>query len=111
MDRDPGLGSRWLSPSLKSRCVTSGTVSAMPAKNPRVNVVLERPLYDALGRLARREGASLSTKARDLLREALDTHEDLVLAEIAVERERTLDRTKALTHDAVWRRGPKSKRR
>lgn len=83
----------------------------MPAKNPRVNVVLERPLYDALGRLARREGASLSTKARDLLRDALETHEDVVLAEIAVERERTLDRSKTLSHDAVWRRGPRSKRR
>ena len=82
----------------------------MPAKNPRVNVVLERPLYEALGRLARREGASLSTKARDLLRDALETHEDIVLAEIAAERERTLDRTKTLTHDAVWRR-PRSKRR
>jgi hypothetical protein len=54
----------------------------MPAKKPRVNVP----------------------------RDALETHEDLVLAEIAVERERTVDR-KTLTHDAVWRRGPKSKRR
>jgi predicted DNA-binding protein len=91
-------------------CVTSGTLPAMPAKNPRVNVVLERPMYDALGRLARREGASLSTKARDLLRDALERHEDFVLAEIASERERTLDRGKTLTHDAVWRRRPKSKR-
>ncbi len=83
----------------------------MPAKNPRVNVVLERPLYDALGRLARRDGASLSTKARDLLRAALETHEDLVLGEVAAERERTLDRTKTLTHEAVWRRRPRSSRR
>ena len=75
----------------------------MPAKNPRVNVVLERPLYDALGRLARREGSSLSTKARDLLRDALETHEDLALAKIAEERERTLVRSAALTHDEVWR--------
>lgn len=75
----------------------------MPAKNPRVNVVLERPLYDALGRLARREGTSLSTKARDLLRDALETHEDLALSKIAEDRERTLDRSAGLTHDAVWR--------
>jgi len=75
----------------------------MPAKNPRVNVVLERPLYDALGRLARREGSSLSTKARDLLRDALETHEDLALAEIAEVRERALDRSRALSHAAVWR--------
>jgi hypothetical protein len=75
----------------------------MPAKNPRVNVVLERPLYDALGRLARREGASLSAKARDLLRDALEAYEDLALARIAEERERTLNRSAGLTHDQVWR--------
>lgn len=66
-------------------------------------MVLERPLYDALGRLARREGASLSAKARDLLRDALETYEDLALARIADERERTLDRCAGLTHDEVWR--------
>jgi hypothetical protein len=75
----------------------------MPAKNPRVNVVLERPLYDALGRLARREGSSLSTQARGLLRSALETYEDVALAEIAQERERTLVRSTGLTHEAVWR--------
>jgi transcriptional antiterminator Rof (Rho-off) len=73
-------------------------------------MVLERPLYDALGRLARREGASLSTKARDLLREALETYEDLALARIAEERERTFDRAASLTHDEVWR-GRRAKRR
>ena len=83
----------------------------MPTKNPRVNVVLERPLYDALGRLARREGASLSTKARDLLRDALETQEDVVLAEIGAEREATLKGAKTLTHDAVWRKRARSKRR
>lgn len=75
----------------------------MPAKNPRVNVVLERPVYDALGRLARRDGASLSTMARDLLREALEAHEDLGLAKLAGDREATLDRSAMLTHGDVWR--------
>ena len=40
---------------------------------------------------------------------ALD--EDLALAETAAEREQTLDRAKTLTHRAVLRRVPKSKRR
>jgi hypothetical protein len=44
-----------------------------------------------------------------IVRDALETHEDVVLAGIAVERERTLDRTRTLTHHAVWGRGPKSK--
>lgn len=75
----------------------------MPTKNPRVNVVLERPIYDALGRMARREGASLSTTARDLLRAALEMQEDRFLGAIAGERERTFDRTRALSHTAVWK--------
>ena len=83
----------------------------MPAKNPRVNVVLERPLYEALGRLARREGTSLSLKVRDLLREALEAHEDLVLGQVAQERERTFDRARSLSHDQVWRVSERSKRR
>ncbi len=82
----------------------------MPAKNPRVNVVLERPIYDALGRLARRDGTTLSTKARDLLREALETYEDLGLAEMAEERLRTLEVSKLMSHAEVWKNPPGRKR-
>lgn len=59
----------------------------MPAKKLRVNMTVDRPMYDALGWLARRDGVSLSTKAHDLLNEAL---ENLALAELAAERERSL---------------------
>jgi len=79
----------------------------MPAKNPRVKVVLERPLYEVLQRLAQRDGTSLSLKVRDLLRGALETYEDLALGRIAEERERMFDRSCALAHGEVWR----SKRR
>ncbi len=83
----------------------------MPTKNPRVNVVLERPLYEALRRLARRDGASLSLKARDLLRDALEVYEDRVLDRIAEERERTFDPSRALSHSEVWQSVGKRKRR
>lgn len=83
----------------------------MPAKNPRVNVVLERPLYEALSRLARRDGTSLSLKARDLLREALETYEDLALDKIAEDRERTFDPASALSHGEVWQSEGRQKRR
>lgn len=76
----------------------------MPTKNPRVNVVLERPLYEALGRVARLEGTSLSTKARDLLKDALEMREDSGLASIAEQRARTLDKGAAMSHREVWRR-------
>lgn len=83
----------------------------MPAKNPRVNVVLEPPLYEALSRLARRDGTSLSLKARDLLRDALEMYEDLALDRLAEERERTFNRSRALSHRQVWQSAGKVKRR
>jgi len=82
----------------------------MPAKNPRVNVVLERPLYNALGRLARQDGASLSTKARDLLRDALELREDAGLYRLAEERAKT-PRSKWLTSEQLWRRVARRRRR
>ncbi len=72
--------------------------------------MLERPIYDALGRLARRDGTTLSTKARDLLREALETYEDLGLAEMAEERLRTLEVSKLMSHAEVWKNPPGRKR-
>jgi len=43
----------------------------MPTKNPRIHVVLERPLFNDLKGLAKRSGLSLSLEARELIREAL----------------------------------------
>ncbi|MEK9144142.1 MAG: antitoxin, RHH family protein [Elusimicrobiota bacterium] len=75
----------------------------MPTTRPRVNVVLERPLYRALRKLALKDGVSLSTKLRDLVREALEEYEDACLVRLAEEREKTFDRSRALTHDQVWK--------
>jgi hypothetical protein len=74
----------------------------MPARNPRINVVLERPLYQAVERLAHRDQVSLSTKMRDLVREALELEEDSRLAAIAERRERSFVREAALSHARVW---------
>lgn len=82
----------------------------MPTKNPRINVVVERPLHSAIGRLARRDGATLSTKARDLLREAVELEEDIALGQLADERARSFDRRTALTHEQVWGAAPKKRR-
>jgi hypothetical protein len=75
----------------------------MPAKNPRVHVVLEKPLYENVRRLAKREEISLSLKIRDLVREALQAEEDAALARFAEEREKSFKRSRALTHKQVWR--------
>ncbi len=74
----------------------------MPAKNPRVNVVVEPPLYSALQELAATEGVSLSTIARDLIREAIELREDVALAALADTRIKTFDRKTALSHKDVW---------
>ena len=74
----------------------------MPAKSPRIHVVLEQPLYRHLRRLAKNEGVSLSLKVRDLIKEALEAREDVALATFAEEREKTFDMTKALNHKEVW---------
>lgn len=77
----------------------------MPARNPRVNVVLERPLFEAIRRLARRDRISISSKVRDLVSRALETEEDVALAALAQRREQSFDRGRALSHEQVWGRG------
>ena len=74
----------------------------MPARNPRVNVVLEKVLYEAVDNLAKEEGVSRSTVVRDLVKEAIEIREDIDLARFAETRERTLRRSRGLTHKDVW---------
>jgi len=74
----------------------------MPAKNPRINVLLEKPLYNTVERLAAKEGVSLSLKVRDLVREALEMEEDMALGMFAEKREKTFKKAKALKHEEVW---------
>jgi hypothetical protein len=75
----------------------------MPTDKPRLNVVLERPLYQTVKKLAAKEGTSLSLKARDLIREALELYEEGYWLRRAKERDKTFVRAKALTHDEVWK--------
>jgi hypothetical protein len=64
--------------------------------------VLEKPLYDDIERLAKKDGVSLSLKVRDLEKEALEIQEDIALSNFAKKRERTFRKTKALKHNEVW---------
>jgi hypothetical protein len=75
----------------------------MPASNPRINVVLEKPTYDNVQRLAKRDGVSMSMKVRDLVKGSLEIEEDVALYAIAEKREKTYSRGKALSHDDVWK--------
>jgi hypothetical protein len=80
----------------------------MPTSNPRVNVVLDPKLYKDLKEMAEGDGISLSLKARELLMEAMELHEDECWAKAAGERLRTFDRKKALTLGELKKRLKKS---
>lgn len=60
----------------------------MVTKNPRLQILLEKPLYAAVAALAGEEGVSMSTKARDLIREALEHLEDVTLSDVVELRAR-----------------------
>src|SRR3989339_378097 len=90
-----------------TRCVISVTLiqkgeRTMPTKNPRVNIVVEPPLYSVMHDIATSEGVSMSTIARDLIREAIDLRVDVALAAFADKRIKTFDRNTALSHEEVW---------
>ena len=86
----------------------------MPTKHPRLNVVLEPPVYRSVKQLARRDGMSLSLKARDLIRDALELYEDAYWVQEAKVRDATFRRDEALTHEqmlAKWGGGRSRRRR
>ncbi len=74
----------------------------MSTKNPRLNVVLEPSLYLTVRSLAKKEGISLSLKARDLIRQALEYCENAYWVKVATKRESTFNKKKALSHKQVW---------
>lgn len=74
----------------------------MSTKYPRLNVVLEPSVYRAILKLARKDGVSLSLKARDLIREALEFCEDIYWTKQVQVREKSFSRKKALKHSQVW---------
>jgi len=74
----------------------------MPTKNPRINVVVDPPLYELIEELAERQGVSMSLVTRDLIKEALEIEEDFALGQLAAERESTYEEEKALSHEDVW---------
>ena len=76
----------------------------MATKNPRLNVVLEPGVYGSLKRIAKQEGVSLSLKARDLIREALEVYEDRCWHREASKRDKCYHHGKAVSHADVWKK-------
>lgn len=74
----------------------------MATKLPRINVVTEPYIYQAIRKLAKKEGLSMSLVTRDLIREALLIYEDAYWNKEAQARERTFVRKKTLKHNDVF---------
>jgi len=74
----------------------------VPSTHPRINTVLEPPIYETVKRLATQDGVSLSQKVRDLVREALELLEDAALEEVVKQRRK--NPVRSIPHAEVKRR-------
>ena len=75
----------------------------MPTHNPRINVVVEPSLHNTLSKLAKKTGISLSLLSRDLIKDALETKEDIYWSKVAQERDKSFSKSKSLSHKDVWK--------
>ena len=51
----------------------------MPAVNPRINVVVDKSLYETIHNMAKKRGVSMAMVMRDLVKEAVELREDAAL--------------------------------
>ena len=76
----------------------------MSTKNPRVMVVLEPALNKWLKKTAKKQGVSVSTIIRDIIRDRYLETEDEHLIREGESRLETFDRDKAVSHDDAWKK-------
>ncbi len=74
----------------------------MPAKSPRLNVVLDKEIFEVLDEISRKKGISRSLLARDLIKEALELYEDIYWDKAAGKRDESFALESSLSHDEVW---------
>lgn len=82
----------------------------MPTRNPRINLVIEKPLFSTIKTLAEKNHLSLSSQVKKLVNDALETFEDVGLTRIADERSRSFSYNKALSHESFWKEVKKNLR-
>ena len=76
----------------------------MPTKNPRLNIVLEPDLFSIIKKIADKEKVSMSLKARELIKNALEIYEDILLVSAADRRSTSFNRKKAKSHEDIWKK-------
>ena len=71
--------------------------------NKRTLVMLENPVRKTISYIAKKEGVSMSSVCRDLIRRALEMHEDSYFDHLASEREKNFNwKRDGLSHEKVW---------
>ncbi len=73
----------------------------MPTKNPRINITFEEATAALLTDLAKQEEKSVASLAKELILEALERREDMVLSAIA--EVRYAKTTKRISHEKAWK--------
>ena len=73
----------------------------MSNKNPQINITFEEETTHLLNNLAKQEEKTLSTFVKELILEALDRREDMILSKIAEDRD--TQHAKTVDHDDVWK--------
>ena len=74
----------------------------MPTKNPRINITFEEATAQVITSLAKQQRKSVSHLAKELIIEALDRREDMILSAVAEARD--IDNAKRVKHDNVWKK-------
>lgn len=73
----------------------------MPTTKQRLNLSLSGATYDTLQALAEVDDVTPTSKAHELLKQAIEMAEDKALFSIAKERDKKS--TRYLSHKSVWR--------
>lgn len=73
----------------------------MATENPRIQVMLDAETNGLLMNFAAQQNRSISTTAAELIREALELHEDILLSKHADNRFAAT--TKWVGHDDAWK--------
>ena len=72
----------------------------MPTTKQRINITAEPDIESALKNAAKRDHVSVSSKATELIRFALEIKEDYTLATLA--KERDTNKAKFIPHNKFW---------
>ena len=73
----------------------------MPTKKPRLNITLDPKMILTLSGLAKKKHKSVSSLATELIEDALERDEDIVLSRLATIRDS--DNVKTISHKDAWK--------